>query len=71
MSEFIKVEIHFSKCVGIDHCGKCCTVCPVNIFQKNGDLPEVIEENQDECTLCDLCMQGCSEDAITIWKLYE
>lgn len=32
---------------------------------------EAVESNKDECTLCDLCLQGCEVDAITIHKLYE
>jgi NAD-dependent dihydropyrimidine dehydrogenase PreA subunit len=43
----------------------------VNIFGKEGDNPSVIEDNEDECTLCDLCIQACIPKAITIRKLYE
>ncbi|MGD9031405.1 MAG: 4Fe-4S dicluster domain-containing protein [Desulfobacteraceae bacterium] len=71
MGEFIKVEIDFSTCVGIAECGGCVKVCPVNIFGKEGDDPSVIESNEDECTLCDLCIQACTPKAITIRKLYE
>ena len=71
MSEFIKIEIDFSRCVGIGECGGCVKVCPVNIFGKDGDNPSVIEDNEDECTLCDLCIQACTPKVITIRKLYE
>ncbi|MFH1953187.1 MAG: 4Fe-4S dicluster domain-containing protein [Pseudomonadota bacterium] len=71
MSEFIRVEIDFQKCVGIKECGECIGVCPVNIFGKKADHPAIIEENQDECTLCDLCVEACNPDAIAIKKLYE
>ncbi|MGD8227998.1 MAG: 4Fe-4S dicluster domain-containing protein [Desulfobacteraceae bacterium] len=71
MSEFIKVEIDFPTCVGIAKCGGCVRVCPVNIFDEEGDNPSVIENNEDECTLCDLCIQACTPRAITIRKLYE
>lgn len=71
MSEFIKVGIDFSKCAGISKCGGCVKVCPVNIFGKEGDNPSVNEDNEDECTLCDLCIQACTPEAITITKLYE
>jgi NAD-dependent dihydropyrimidine dehydrogenase PreA subunit len=30
-----------------------------------------VEENQDECTLCDLCLQECTPDAVVLRKLYE
>jgi len=71
MSEFIRVEIDFSRCVGIEECGGCLRVCPVNIFGEESGNPVVIQDNQDECTLCDLCMEACTRSAITIRKLYE
>jgi NAD-dependent dihydropyrimidine dehydrogenase PreA subunit len=71
MSEFIRVEIDSQKCVGIKECGECIGVCPVNIFGEKGDHPPIIEENQDECTLCDLCVETCNPDAIAIKRLYE
>ena len=71
MSEFIKLAIDLDRCSGIEKCGECFRVCPVNIFTSNGDYPVVVESNEDECTLCDLCLEGCEADAITIQKLYE
>jgi NAD-dependent dihydropyrimidine dehydrogenase PreA subunit len=71
MSEFIRVEIDFSKCVGIEACGRCVKVCPVNVFDKRGGEPVIMKENEDECTLCDLCNQACDPGAVTIYKLYD
>jgi len=71
MGEFIKIEVVFSKCAGINACGGCVRVCPVNIFEKKDDKPVIREENEDECTLCDLCDQACRPSAISIHKLYE
>ena len=71
MSEFIRLNIDLERCTGNAKCGKCIKVCPVNIFKSNGDYPKVEGANEDECTLCDLCLQGCEVDAITIHKLYE
>ena len=47
-------------------------VCPVNIFaqQKDGTL-RIVEENLDECTLCDLCVQAAPAGKVKIVKLYE
>jgi NAD-dependent dihydropyrimidine dehydrogenase PreA subunit len=71
MSEFIKVAIDSSKCLGVTACGGCLRVCPVNIFDQKNDEPLIIEENEDECTLCELCMEVCSPNALLIHKLYE
>jgi NAD-dependent dihydropyrimidine dehydrogenase PreA subunit len=47
-------------------------VCPVNIFKAGADASSVVvvEDNVDECTLCDLCMQACA-DGVKVVKLYE
>jgi NAD-dependent dihydropyrimidine dehydrogenase PreA subunit len=71
MSEFIQVAIAEEKCTGISACGKCVQVCPVNIFEADGDRPVIVEDEQDECTLCDLCLQECKPEAVVLRKLYE
>jgi len=71
MSEFIRVDIDRKICIGIDKCGKCVRVCPVNIFMAEIEEPVIVEQNQDECTLCNLCLEECTPDAIVIVKLYE
>jgi NAD-dependent dihydropyrimidine dehydrogenase PreA subunit len=71
MSLFIKLQIDPAVCLGIEKCGKCIQVCPVNIFEAHGNYPEAVEDNEDECTLCNLCLDACDPHAITIRKLYE
>ncbi len=47
-------------------------VCPVNIFaqETDGQL-RLVEENLDECTLCDLCIQAAPAGTVRVIKLYE
>ena len=47
-------------------------VCPVNIFRqaKDGRL-EIVDDNLDECTLCDLCVQAAPKGTVEVVKLYE
>lgn len=47
-------------------------VCPVKIFKAGAreNTVEVVDDNVDECTLCDLCMQA-SPDGVRVVKLYE
>ena len=47
-------------------------VCPVNIFAQatDGSL-RIVEDNLDECTLCDLCVQASPAGTVRIVKLYE
>ncbi len=71
MSEFIRLEIDLKQCIGMRDCGRCVQVCPVSIFDSQGDLPLVLAESQDECILCDQCLKACTLDAIALRKLYE
>jgi NAD-dependent dihydropyrimidine dehydrogenase PreA subunit len=47
-------------------------VCPVNIFKQaaSGAL-EIVQENLDECTLCDLCIEAAPAGTVRVIKLYE
>ncbi len=71
MGIFIKAIVDRSKCLGVSKSGNCIKICPVNIFEADGDHVVINEENEDECTLCDLCLQKCEPNAISIKKLYE
>jgi NAD-dependent dihydropyrimidine dehydrogenase PreA subunit len=47
-------------------------VCPVGIFAQNADGGvRIVEENLDECVLCDLCIQAAPPGAVEVVKLYE
>ena len=46
-------------------------VCPVDIFRAGASGVEVVEENLDECVLCDLCTQAAPPGAVRVVKLYE
>jgi ferredoxin-like protein FixX len=47
-------------------------VCPVNIFKQAADgTLEIVQDNLDECTLCDLCVQAAPPGTVRIVKLYE
>ena len=73
MAMFIRVEVDDSvieKTPGL--ADKLVEVCPVNIFKlsQTHNAVEVVEDNVDECTLCDLCMQA-SPKGVRVVKLYE
>ena len=47
-------------------------VCPVNIFAQAPDgTLRIVEENLDECTLCDLCIKAAPPGTVRVVKLYE
>lgn len=45
-------------------------ICPVGIFEARDGAVVVVGENEDECTLCDLCLRECP-GAVEIVKEYE
>jgi len=71
MGEFIKVEIDLSKGADISDAAKWVEVCPVSIFKLEDNQPVVAEENEDECTLCMLCIDAFPPGSVEIRKLYE
>ena len=71
MGLFIKLEIDRDKCLALEKCGKCVGVCPVKIFAAQDGWPVSVENNEDECTLCGLCLEVCQPGAIRVRKLYE
>ena len=70
MGYFVEIDIAKDKCVGTKECGACIKVCPVNIFEEKDGMPTTIPKNEDECILCDLCLDKCTPNAISISKKY-
>ena len=50
---------------------KLAEVCPVGIFDAGSGRLRVVEENLDECVLCDLCVAAAPPGAVKIMRLYE
>ena len=47
-------------------------VCPVDIYAQGEDgTLRVVEENLDECVLCELCIQAAPPGAVRVLKLYD
>ena len=71
-SIFIKITIDDKKCISVNGCLTCSIVCPVGVFKQTDDKTQIVvdEANEDECTLCNLCLEQCPVQAITLRKLY-
>jgi NAD-dependent dihydropyrimidine dehydrogenase PreA subunit len=50
---------------------KLAEVCPVGIFDAKGPRLRIVDENLDECVLCDLCLAAAPEGSVRVVKLYE
>lgn len=69
---FIDVQVDAAVAADPALAKKLVDVCPVNIFaqEKDGRL-RIVEENLDECVLCDLCVQAAPAGKVQVVKLYE
>ena len=45
--------------------------CPVDIFAATDDRVEIVDENLDECVLCELCLDAAPAGAVRVVKLYD
>ncbi|MDP2673792.1 MAG: ferredoxin [Dehalococcoidia bacterium] len=70
-SMFIRVEVDPQAAADAELAKKLVEVCPVNIFDLDADgKAVVVTDNEDECVLCDLCIQAAPEGRIKVHKLY-
>ena len=68
---FINVEVDSAASKDATVAKKLTEVCPVNIFaQKDDGSLRIVDENLDECTLCELCLQAFP-GKVKVVKLYE
>jgi NAD-dependent dihydropyrimidine dehydrogenase PreA subunit len=67
---FIDVEIESTAAADIELAKKLEGVCPVDIFKAGESGIELVEDNLDECVLCELCINAAPPGAIKILKLY-
>ena len=72
MPMFVHVEIDDGVAADAELAKKLVEVCPVNIFELGADgRARIVEENEDECVLCDLCVQAAPDGKVRVIKLYE
>ena len=69
---FIDVQVDPTVATDAALAKKLVEVCPVNIFaQGEGGALRIVEENLDECVLCELCIKAAPGGAVQVIKLYE
>lgn len=68
---FIDVEVDASLASDAALAAKLEEVCPVDIFKATDSGVEVVEENLDECVLCNLCVDAAPDGTVRVVKLYE
>jgi NAD-dependent dihydropyrimidine dehydrogenase PreA subunit len=72
MSEalFIAVEVDGSVAGDRELAAKLEEVCPVDIFKAGPSGVEIVDQNLDECVLCELCINAAPAGTVRVIKLY-
>jgi NAD-dependent dihydropyrimidine dehydrogenase PreA subunit len=68
---FIDVEVDASVAGDAELARKLEEVCPVDIFKASDSGVEIVEQNLDECVLCNLCVDAAPDGTVRVVKLYE
>jgi NAD-dependent dihydropyrimidine dehydrogenase PreA subunit len=68
---FIQVEVDDSIRDDAELAAKLEEVCPVDIYADDGGKVSVVDENLDECILCNLCVEAAPPGAVVVKKLYD
>jgi NAD-dependent dihydropyrimidine dehydrogenase PreA subunit len=68
---FINLEVDAAVADDPGLAAKLTEVCPVDIFAQNADgTLRIVEENLDECVLCELCINAAPAGTVKVIKLY-
>ena len=68
---FIAVDIDPKAAQDKELARKLVEVCPVNIFGADAKgHATIVDENLDECVLCELCVQAAPPGGVRVRKLY-
>ena len=68
---FIDVRVEPAAAADPEVARKLAEVCPVGIFEAKGPRLRIVEQNLDECVLCDLCIAAAPPGAVRVVRLYE
>ena len=68
---FIDVAIDDSVVEDAELAQKLEDACPVDIYANDGGRVKVVDENLDECVLCELCTKAAPAGKLRVLKLYD
>ena len=69
---FIGIEVDDRVAGDPEVAAKLAEVCPVDIYAVGDDgALRIVEENVDECVLCELCLDAAPPGTVRVKKLYD
>ena len=72
MAIFIRIDVDKALAADATAVKRLCDVCPVDIFAtEDGGGLRILDENVDECTLCELCLDVGRPGQVVLVKLYD
>ncbi len=70
MGVFIQIDVHEAD-IPLQTARQLVSLCPVEIFTVSGQHLGVQPDREDECTLCELCLNAAPAGSLIIRKLYK
>ena len=71
MALFIEIRVDDALRQHASLVAKLVEICPVDIFQQAEGELQIVDENVDECTLCELCLGVGQAGQVEVLKLYD
>jgi NAD-dependent dihydropyrimidine dehydrogenase PreA subunit len=68
---FIRVDVDESVRRDAELARKLEEACPVDIFAATDGRVEILDENLDECVLCELCLDAAPPGTVRVVKRYD
>jgi NAD-dependent dihydropyrimidine dehydrogenase PreA subunit len=68
---FIRVDVDESVRADTALATKLEEACPVDIFAASDGCVTIVDENLDECVLCELCLDAAPPATVRVVKLYD
>ena len=68
---FIRVEVEESARGDSELARTLEEACPVDIFAAADGRVEIVDENLDECVLCELCLDAAPPGSVRVVKRYD
>jgi NAD-dependent dihydropyrimidine dehydrogenase PreA subunit len=68
---FIGVELADTARTDAEIARKLEEACPVDIYAADESGVRILDENLDECVLCELCLEAAPPGAVRVVKLYD
>ncbi len=68
---FIEVDLSDEAREDAELAAKLEEACPVDIYAARDGKTRIVEENLDECILCEMCVKLAPPGAVRVVKLYD